>query len=139
MSVLKIKSALLEAVKAAAPSTPLEVDNTTLKPTAGKPWLQSRFSPNPPTPITCGDEGEDEMTGYLQVNVNAPGGVGENTHNALLIPLINTFKVGTTLSYEGQEVTVTSAGRAQGFPVDSWYRIPFTVAFRARYARATPV
>jgi hypothetical protein len=139
MSVEKTRSALVTAYLAAVGgSLPTQYDNVNFSPPSKAKWSSVHFAPNVPAPVTCGPDGEDELTGIFQVTCCCPAGKGEAEANTILSLLINKFKTGAKFSHSGQEVMVTSAGRAPGFSAQEWYKVPFTVFFLARYQRNTP-
>lgn len=138
MSVENVRAALATAYLAAT-NLATEWENVTFTAPKGAPWNSVQFAPNVPVPVTCGPDGEDEATGYFQVTCCCPKGKGEKLALEQVTLLLTTFKTGSKFTYGGQEVLVTSAGRAPGFASQEWYKIPFTVFFLARHNRNTPV
>jgi hypothetical protein len=120
------------------PIIPTQYDNVDFKPPVNAVWNVVHFAPNIPVPVTCGPDGEDEFTGFLQVTCCCPAGRGESLALQQAELILNKFTSGAKFSYQGQEVMVTSAGRAPGFSAQEWYKIPVTVYFLARHQRNTP-
>lgn len=131
------EGAVVEEVKAAQ-NIQTQWENQVLHPRAGKPWNQVHFVPNNPVPVTCGADGEDEFTGFLQVTCCVPAGTGDNLLQEQIDLILNAFKTGSKFTYGGQEVMVTSTGRAGGVPAEEWYKTPVTIFFLARHNRNTP-
>jgi hypothetical protein len=138
MSVEKVRSALVTAYLEAVGNKPTQYTNVDFTPPNNLPWNAVHFAPNLPVPATCGPDGEDEFTGFLQVTCCCPSGRGEKPALDQVNLLLAKFKTGSKFAYQNQEVMVTSAGRAPGFSAEEWYKIPFTVFFLARHNRNTP-
>lgn len=117
---------------------PTQYDNVDFKPPVNAAWNAVHFAPNNPIPVTCGPDGEDEFTGFLQVTCCCPAGRGENLALEQVKLVLEKFQTGSKFQYQGQEVMVTSAGRVPGFTAQEWYKIPVTVYFLARHQRNTP-
>lgn len=137
---MALMTALLGIADVSAASTEkrLELDNAVFKTPAKGAWYSVHFSPNNPVPVTAGPDGEDEVTGFLQVDVCVPLGSGEADALKRIQSILDVFKTGSKFTRSGQTVMVTSAGRNPGFNSDASYKIPVTIAWETRYSRSTP-
>lgn len=100
------------------------------------PWASVFYRPNTPTGRTVGQGGIDQITGFVQIDLNVAPGRGEG-------PLIEWeekarvyFHPGRSFAYQGQSVLVISSGMSEGRHVDNFYRKSITVAFRGHLKRS---
>jgi hypothetical protein len=115
-------------------------ENDNSKPTVGTVWSQFSFLPNPPTPVTLGATGQDELTGVVQYSLYAPLGQGEAPLLTHLRAVLAAIPAGTVLTYSGRSTQVVSCGRGPGMVSQDqqWWMVPVTISFRSRYPRSTP-
>jgi hypothetical protein len=144
MSLTKSRKALVTALRSipdvatAHAAKQVAMDNFHFTPPTGTRWYEVHWAPNIPVAVECGDNGEDEATGFLQVDVVVPLNKGLTQAEALVGAILTKFKTGSKFTYEGQSVMVTSCGAAPGFPVDNGYKVPVTINFQHRHSRSAP-
>lgn len=110
-------------------------ENRKFKPTGKATWASVFYVPNTPNATTLGKTGSDEMTGFLQIDINAANDSGEDTHRAWFKKSRLYFHGGRVFTYTGQNVIVTSSGMSQGRHSDGFFRKSITVNFRAQLKR----
>lgn len=130
----KIQQALIAAFMAAFPTFDKAWENVAFKPTPTKPWLAFHFMPVDERIATLGPEGYDVANGLVQIDVNYPIGAGESDSRKTINLLRACFKP-QILVFDLQEVIILSRSRAGGRQTDGFYRIPFTVRWRAHLTR----
>jgi hypothetical protein len=127
------------ALAAAYESLDLHLDtaheNRPFKP-GNSPWASLFLAPNAPAVATLGDGGEDEHTGFLQIDLNYPQHTGTAGVLETADKIRAYFVAGRRLVYDGQEVLIRSSGRTAGVNVDGWYRVSMTIFWTARTNRS---
>lgn len=133
MSIKKIRSALVQAFESANFSLDTVYENTDgYTPNASTPWCEFYFIPNSPSALTLGDDGKNEFTGLVQVNLNYPlnSGIGDSMDK--VEEITNVFKIGSDFTYDGQTVTVTRSGQDRGGQTDDgFYQSIISIQWRA--------
>lgn len=122
-------------------------------PTGGAPYADLSIVWNPPEPFTLGDDGEDMLTGFLQITLNYPLDKGIFAPSRLCDLLRKHFKAGSRLSYTDlatfeldfvkdsyqidppQEVIIKSSGSGQFSNFEGKLVNPFTIYFYALIKR----
>lgn len=135
MTISNIRSALIQAIENLNLALPTAHENVTFTPPENQPWLAVFFLPNQPEVHTLGTQGQDMITGILQVDTYYPVGVGSKDQFDLIDQIRSAFPAGSKPSYSGQEVVVRSCGRGPGLVEGSFYRIPVTVYWYAHLNR----
>jgi len=135
MSETKSRKAIYKALKDLNLGLPESHEN--VEPSIGTApiWIRVSYIPNEPTPVTLGLQGEDDMEGILQIDLNIDSGKGTGDLFPIVDQLRNHFTAGRIFAYDGQEVTIRSCGRGVGRMVDSYYRIPVSVIWYSRIQR----
>ena len=131
------RSALVARVlEGDAADYPMLHDNATLD-NQTDTWLSVNFTPIANRSATQGRTGEDEASGFMQVNVNAPQGHGSIDGLTLADSILEQFERGSTLTYEDVTVVVEGATLAPSlFSEDgNTYITPITIDWRARRRR----
>jgi len=106
------------------------------EPEADASWFQFFFIPNQPTAATLGNQGSDEHTGIVQINLNFPINEGSGTALEKADELRILFKAGSKHTYQGQTVTAISCGQnGAGQIVNGFYQTILTIQYRAQSAR----
>lgn len=135
-----IDTALLQAVVDANLGLPIAQENAPFdKPTDGSPWAAAFVVPSPGgvRAVTCGEQGEDEQVGYMQIDLNYPLHRGVAAARTKGDAVSEHFPLGRALSHGVARVTVASCSRSRGLEVDGWYRVSITVSWYARVPRNT--
>jgi len=131
-----IRSAIAQAFENGNFGLPVVYENTGEDQQGGQPWCEFSFTPNAPDVLTLGDDGENEHTGFAQVNLNYPlnSGIGESMDKVAEIMAV--FKIGTDLVYNGQTVTVTRCGQDRGGQNENgFYQSIVSIEWRATTPR----
>lgn len=137
MSLAKAKKAIMTAIEAGNFGLPIAHENVKFRKVDAPAYLELNYMPNPVDPITLGDDGEDELNGYMQITVNVQEGTGTGTTTAVTEALREYFYVGRNLTFEDVTVTVNRSGPKNGFPTQGRWETPFLVYFYARVPRRT--
>lgn len=110
-------------------------ENRTFDPSGKDPWASVFYRPNLPEGRTIGQGGYDQITGFIQIDLNIAPGQGEK-------PLIDWeekariyFHPGRFFVNGGQSVLVVSSGMSEGRHVENFYRKSITVSFRGHLKR----
>lgn len=110
-------------------------ENRAFNPAGKDPWVSVFYVPNTPEGRTVGQGGQDQITGFIQIDFNIAPDQGEG-------PLIDWedkarlyFHPGRSFIYSGQSVLVISSGMSQGRHVENFYRKSITVSFRGHLKR----
>ena len=95
------------------------------KPTASTAWASVFVIPATTAPLSIRDS--DEMAGVFQIDLNYPINSGAGAIQAKADAIRAHFKRGTVLSgVELGTVSVATLG-----PVDGWYRVAVSIAYRS--------
>ena len=141
MSVSKVRKAFVGAVKDQValldPVLPVAWPNVKFNPPSNSPWLAFHWVPADSGAATMGDGGEDELVGFVQVDVNVPQDSGEAATETVLTALENHFIAGREVINDSQVATVVSSSRSSGRAVDPYWRTSLTINFYARITRPT--
>lgn len=136
-TVTQVRKALATAFAAGAffDADKVQYENKTFVPPSA-PWASFWFLPNIPVIASLGDEGFDEVTGILQIDLNWPLNVGETEPAAKADAIRNYFLVGSRFAVMGgPEVTIRAAGRGNGRIEGVNWRISVTISFYAQIKR----
>lgn len=146
MSYKKIRSALVAEWEALNLGLPISYENRKFEPKAGQAWSRFTILPNDAEAVTMGRNGEDEITGLLQVDLFHPVEAGTGAALDIADAVRAAFWVGRRISYQGQEVVIRSSGISPGWEVSAsgvsagttstgWHRHTITINFYARAQR----
>lgn len=137
MSLEKVQQALIQQLVTSFPTwvaARIAWENKAFVPPAATAWLAVHFMPAGSQIATLGTVGQDREEGLLQVTLAIPAGAGEGDSRATINLLRTCYKPGV-LQYGGQPVTILSRSRAGGGTSEGFYKIPFTVRWRAHLTR----
>jgi hypothetical protein len=135
VSLANIRAALVDAYESLNLELETAHENRPFTPGAD-PWAALFVVPNAPAVATLGDGGEDEHSGFMQIDLNFPQHTGTSEVLAAADEIRAYFVAGRRLIYEGQEVLIRSSGRSAGLNVNGWYRVSMTVFWTARTIRS---
>lgn len=139
MSLEKVQQALINQFQTTFGTTwanRLSWENIAFTPPAAQAWMFFYFMPASERIATLGPTGKDQVDGLVQIDVNYPVGVGESDIRKTINALRTCFKPGGLL-YEGQGVTILSRSRAGGMESNGFYKVPFTIRWRAQIPRSS--
>ena len=154
MSTVKTKKALMTAAKdfltanasidttagtvtglPTVPAASIGWESRIFQPAQKDPWMSVFYTPNTPTGRTIGPCGSDQITGFMQIDVN----VAPNTETKIFDDWEEKgriyFHSGRSFIYGGQPVIITSCGMSAGRHVNNFYRKSLTIAFRSYIKR----
>lgn len=127
MSLLQCHQALVGAVNAALAGWQVEHENAEFtKPTQDR-WAKVTFVPTTPSVHTLSRDGEDEVDGFMQVDLNYPQNTGDGAARADFEELRAAFPAGASYASGGQTVTIRNCGRSSGRLANQWYRVSVTI------------
>lgn len=135
MSIVKVRAAMMSGYATANLGLVSAHENVKFTQPVNSLWAEVFYMPGVPTMASLGAEGEDDLQGYLQVNINAPLGKGSGAAMAKAEQLRAFFYGGRTFIYQGQPVTIKTTGTKAGIPTDSCYKVPTVINFYARIPR----
>lgn len=98
-------------------------------------WTSVFYVPNRPEIRTIGPGGFDEISGFLQIDFNAPPDSGEKALVEWETKGRAYFHGGRFFVNGGQSVLVVSSGMSEGRIAENFYRKSFTVVFRSHLKR----
>ena len=81
--------------------------NREFKSKGKKVWAAIWYFPNLPVSRTVGEGGIDELTGFVQIDINVNLGTGGSTHKKWNCKGRIFFRPGRSFIYSNQSVTVT--------------------------------
>lgn len=94
------------------------------------PYISAWVVFNQPSQATLGQGGgQNRIQGYLVLDVRHPIGTGWKNPSNEADALVEHFKRGTSLTYNGQTVRISSAWPGPAIPEGGWYRVPVMVEF----------
>lgn len=135
MSLSSIRAALISGYNEVGLDLDTAYENRSFLP-GEYPWASAFLIPNIPDAVTVGIGGEDEHSGFLQVDLNYP--LNEGTAHILEAAdqIRAHFVAGRKFTHDGQEVLIRSCGRSTGLEINGWYRISMTINWTARTLRS---
>ena len=98
-------------------------------------WASVFYRPNQPVSRTIGPGGMDEITGFLQIDLNVKSNSGEAELIAWERKARVYFHAGRYFRKNGDSVIATSSGMSQGRHVENYFRKSLTIAFKAHVKR----
>lgn len=139
MSVGNVKKAILTRYLSLGISYPLATENEEFDPSIeapnGETWCKFTFSPNTPEVKTLGTNGEDEVTGFAQFDINIKPGTSDSETFDYYETLRLAFSAGSYLTYGSDAVLITSCGLSQGRRLDEIYRKSVRIFWRSDITR----
>jgi hypothetical protein len=135
----KTKSALMTKLLSLTGVTPIAYPNRVFAPPDGATWIKVDFIPADSNPVTLGEAGDDELTGFFQVAIMSPAGSGDGSGIELSDTISAGFKNGSHLIYQDRVVRISHSQNNPGneVKVDTsvWYPNYLTVYWSARRKR----
>lgn len=99
-------------------------------PTSMRPYVDARVFQGDKEPFSLSDS--DEVTGFYQCLVNYPIDQGAHIVKQKAEEILTAFKIGSVLSYDGQDVSITKTKRYSGEIANgSFYQIAVRIFFIA--------
>lgn len=98
-------------------------------------WASVFYRPNNPVSRTIGRNGIDQITGFLQIDLNIPLGTGEKDLIDWESKGREFFAPGNRFSLDSTSVLVTESGIGQGRSIENNFRKSYTVVFKADLKR----
>lgn len=136
MSLEKVQQGLIHKLVTAFPtwSSRIAWQNKPFAPTQGQPWLAVFFMPVEERVATIGTVGLDQNEGLFQIDINYPENMGEGDSRETINLLRACFRP-QSFNYGGQAVSILSRSPGGGRQADGYFKIPFTVRWRAQINR----
>lgn len=137
MSLDYVRAALEKQVVIGLPSNhDIAWVNEEFTPPEADEWARVSFVPSQPFVFTLGDEGNDQVDGFLQISLMFPQGLGTQVSYKRFDGLRDVFYAGAKYTFESQDVVIRSCGMSQGRNDDGWYRVDVTVFWYAFLSRS---
>ncbi len=133
-----IERAITQSVLDCDTGLPFAIENAPFdKPDDGSPWMAMWIVPsqNGVRAVTCGDAGEDEHVGILQLDLNYPVGKGTKALRLVADKIARFYVAGRRMISGLAGVEVISCSKSLGREVDGWWRVSMTINWRARLSR----
>ncbi|MEG0322887.1 MAG: phage tail terminator-like protein [Raoultibacter sp.] len=92
-----ITDAINSQLNKAISGIPIAWPNLTYEPTVGEAWCKAMVVPTSEYGVTCGDTGENNITGMLQVQINTAINTGITESNRIKALIANSFRLGLHL------------------------------------------
>lgn len=136
MSLEKIQQAVISKLVADFPlwTSRIAWENVTFTPPAAQPWMAFNFMPVEERIATLGAGGRDQTEGLAQITVAYPLNVGESDLRETINALRTCFKPAI-LQHEGTSVSILARYRSGGAVRDGFFKVPFTIRWRAQLTR----
>lgn len=106
MSLKNINAALISAYQAIGLGLPTAFPGKDFNPPASSPWARVLTVPADKNVKTLGDNGEDNTTGFFQIDFFVPENDGTSRILGYADSALLYFKNGRRFTYNGQEVKV---------------------------------
>lgn len=139
MSQTKVKAAVIDAVNKRLTALDANVKvawpNKAITPPTSSRWFSVSYFAGKTAARTLGPQGDNEVRGFVQVDVNVPTNSGDKEQNDALTALEAWFTEGRRVTLNGQTVTITSSERSNGRNAESCWRISLSIYFYATYQR----
>ena len=135
MSFYNLRAALVSHYLAGDFGLPTVYENKKAEFDRSRPWAAVTLVPNQPDPVTMGDHGSDEHTGFLQIDLYYPLDESDIPVVKKADEIRKHFNTGAICKYDNTAVRVTSCGRSVGKVEDTNYRLVLTIMWRAHTAR----
>lgn len=135
MSANAIEQSLMKMAKEALAGKTVQWPNVKFEPPTNALWFRVFYMPADRHGATLGELGEDEIDGFLQIDVNVPTNSGEKLMREELDKLEKVFIAGAKASYSTSEASILACKRSPGRDVDGFYRVSLTVDFYGRIQR----
>ncbi len=124
-----IRAPMVSLLETLAGSIPIKGDNINFKAPKESPWIGIYFMPNQSIGTTLGDDGLNETTGILQVDLNWPLNTGDSEQAALISQLYSAFNLGKEFISNDVSTKITRFGPTAGVEVNSYWRISVTIGW----------
>lgn len=98
-------------------------------------WVQLHHLRGESVPVTVGDDGEDNNSGILQIDLNYPEGSGSGAINNLLDTIATSFPPGHVFTSNGQNVRITRSTPGPGRYIGGYYRVNLDLGYYSRTLR----
>ena len=108
-------------------------ENIDYKPTAGTAYAELRMLPNGVEALSLADS--NETTGIFRVILRYPLHKTAVAAKTKAEEIMSAFKIGKRISYDLNQLIVTSVKRDPGVPEDGWYKQVVSISYRAFLTR----
>jgi hypothetical protein len=129
-----IKKALIKYLKDLSLPIPLNYPNTVASHTT-PPYGDVSVVFSDPKVATLGDQGEDDIRGFMQISLYTPLSKGDEASLAYTDTIRANFKAGFGCAYGDQKVTFINSGGGNGNSQTGKYFTPITIYWYARTRR----
>lgn len=95
------------------------------------PWVRSRINPKKKVQHSLGTDGCNQHIGLFHIEVMYMKNQGVITAQSIADIILNAFKRGTKINYNGDIITCEMAEIKQAYDEEGWYVLPIIVTYRA--------
>ena len=117
---IEIDQALVQSFIDGTFGLPIAHENDDYSPVAGTAYAELEVVKNSENGFTLTDL--NDITGYLQIGLNYPTGAGAIPAKTMEKTIVDTYPIGTVLTYGAQSLEITGIQRPTPAPRDGWYR-----------------
>jgi hypothetical protein len=114
---------------------PIEGENQQFNRPTNSTWAVLSFVPNQPSVETLGNQGQDYVNGFVQIDLHYPDASGDAQARADFETVRGFFKAGFRFTDSGQQVIILNCGRSQGRASGNWYVVSITISWYALIPR----
>lgn len=98
------------------------------------PWAELTILTNQAESMEIGALLQDEITGFLQVDLRYPSGKGDLAALQKTDEILSVYRRGLNVPINDICVRFTNTGKAEpSFNEQGWYRVVLTIEFRTRF------
>jgi hypothetical protein len=127
----KIAEGLFKRLSALTPALPIAWPNRSFTPPSDGKYLRVSDLPLPTRGMSLTNDGTNEYSGLLQVDVMWPLNDGEQPATEAAGAVIAHFKRGTRMDNGGIRIDCVTAYRSPALRDDPRWQVPVTVSYRA--------
>lgn len=98
-------------------------------------WVQLHNLRVETEPVTMGINGEDNLPGLFQIDINYPAGQGTKELLEKADELYSSFNAGNSVIYNGQTVVFTACSLGPLLFIGGYARVPLTASYYSRVQR----
>lgn len=135
MSRNKTRAALTQAWVDGNFSLDTAYENKKFDKPAALPWAEFWVVFDSTNSVTLGTHGENETTGFVQVDLYYPLDKGSGDITTKADAICEYFQLGRSFSYQGQYVTIQKIDYSPARPDGGRHRLTLTIYFYARHTR----
>lgn len=131
---IKIEQGLIDHFIDQSFGLPIAHENDDYTPTAGTAYVALKVFPNEETGLDITNT--NQTTGFFQFTLRYPVGAGAMTAKTMRESIFAAYQVGQTITYSGQQITITGRYAFDAAPEDGWFKVIGRINYSALIDRA---